>query len=94
MPRSCNGARSAGIGMRAERCSPSPNRSAKSPNAWSPTWADDLVAPRFHNDGKRAGSFHFVGALLLLVLEDFAILRIPGGKGTYADTRLSGQAAA
>ncbi len=59
-----------------------------------PDVGDDLVAPRFHNDGKRAGSFHFVGALLFLVLGDFAILRIPGGKGTYADTRLSGQAAA
>jgi hypothetical protein len=59
-----------------------------------PDVGHDLVAPRFHNDGKRAGSFHFVGALLFLVLEDFAILRIPGGKGTYADARLSGQAAA
>ena len=56
--------------------------------------ADDLVASGFHNDGKRAGSFHLVGALLVLVSEDFAILRIPGGKGTYADTRLLGQAAA
>jgi hypothetical protein len=53
---------------------------------------DDLVAPRFHNDGKRAGSFHFVDALLGLGSGDFAILRIPGGKGMYADTRLSGQA--
>ena len=59
-----------------------------------PDVTDDLVASGFHNDGKRAGSFHFVGALLVLVPEDFAILRIPGGKGTYADTRLSGQAAA
>jgi hypothetical protein len=59
-----------------------------------PDVADDLVAPGFHNDGTRAGSFHLVGALLVLVSEDFAILRIPGWKGTYADTRLSGQAAA
>jgi hypothetical protein len=59
-----------------------------------PDVADDLVAPGFHNDGKRAGSFHFVGALLDLVSVDLAILRIPGGKGTYADTRLSGQVAA
>jgi hypothetical protein len=56
--------------------------------------ADDLVASGFHNDGKRAGSFHFVGALLVLVSDDFAILRIPGGKGTYADARLLGQVAA
>jgi hypothetical protein len=59
-----------------------------------PDVADHLVASGFHNDGKRAGSFHFVGALLFLVFEDFAILRIPGGKGTYADTRLLGQVAA
>jgi hypothetical protein len=56
--------------------------------------ADDLVAPGFHNDGDGAGNFHFVGALLGLDTDDFAIIRIPGGKGTYADTRLSGQAAA
>ena len=48
---------------------------------------DDLVASGFHNDGKRAGSFHLVGALLVLVSDDVAILRIPGWKGTYADTR-------
>jgi hypothetical protein len=36
--------------------------------------ADDLVAPGFHNDGKRAGSFHLVSALLVLVSEDVAIL--------------------
>jgi hypothetical protein len=59
-----------------------------------PDVADDLVAPGFHNDGKRAGSFHLVSALLVLVSEDVVILRIPGWKGTYADTRLSGQAAA
>ena len=55
--------------------------------------ADDLVASGFHNDGKRAGSFHFVGALLVLVSAAFVIFRIPGGKGTYADTRLPGQMA-
>jgi len=59
-----------------------------------PDVADDLVAPGFHNDGSRAGSFHLVSALLVLVSEAVVILRIPGWKGTYADTRLSGQAAA
>ena len=59
-----------------------------------PDVGDDLVAPGFHNDGKRADSFHLVSALLDLVSVDVAILRIPGWKGTYADTRLSGQAAA
>lgn len=58
-----------------------------------PDMADDLVASGFHNDGKRAGSFHFVGALLVLVSAAFVIFRIPGGKGTYADTRLPGQMA-
>jgi hypothetical protein len=55
---------------------------------------DDLVGPRFHNDGKRAGSSHFVGAILGLGSGDVAILRIPGVRGTYSDTRLSDQAAA
>jgi hypothetical protein len=59
-----------------------------------PDVGDDLVAPGFHNDGKRAGSFHLVSALLDLVSVDVAILRIPGWKSTYADTRLLGKAAA
>ena len=60
----------------------------------TPDVVDDLVSSGCHNDGKRAGSFHLVGALLVLVSVDFAIVRIPDGKGTYADTRLQGQAVA
>jgi hypothetical protein len=56
--------------------------------------ANDLVTSGFHNDGDGAGSFHLVGALLVLVSVDLAIVRIPDGKGTYADTRLQGQVAA
>jgi hypothetical protein len=55
---------------------------------------DNLVASGFHNHGTRAGSFNLVGALLALVSVDVAIVRIPDGKGTHADTRSSGQAAA
>jgi len=46
-----------------------------------PDVGDDLVASRFHNDGKRAGSFHLVDALLGLGSVDVAILRIPGREG-------------
>ncbi len=65
----------------------------KIPQCVESDMADDLVASGFHNDGTRAGSFHFVGALLVLVAGDFAIVRIPDGKGTYADTRSSGHTA-
>src|ERR1035437_5546749 len=66
----------------------------KVPQSMESDGGDNLVASGFHNDGTRAGSFHLVGALLVLVSEDVAIVRIPDGKGTYADTRLQGQAAA
>ena len=66
----------------------------KVPQSVEPDVGDDLVASGFHNDGTGAGSFHLVGALLVLVSEDVVIVRIPDGKGTYADTRLLGQAAA
>ncbi len=56
--------------------------------------SNNLVACGFHNDGTRAGSFHLVGALLALVSVDVVIVRIPDGKGTYADARSSGEAAA
>jgi hypothetical protein len=38
-----------------------------------PDMADDLVASGFHNDEKRAGSYHLVGALLVQVSGDFAL---------------------
>jgi hypothetical protein len=66
----------------------------KVPQSVEPDVGDDLVASGFHNDGTGAGSFHLVGALLVLVSEDVAIVRIPDGKGTYADTRSSGHVAA
>ena len=43
---------------------------------------------------ERAGSFHLGSGPSCWGSGDFAILRIPGKKGTYVDTRLSGQAAA
>lgn len=39
LPRSCSGRRSPVTGMRADRQSPRPRRSAKAPRACSPTWA-------------------------------------------------------
>ena len=45
-----------------------PGGRQKHPRACSPTWATTPVSPRFHNDAKRAGSFHLVGALLVRVL--------------------------
>jgi hypothetical protein len=45
LPRSCNGSRSPAGGMRVDRVSPSPSRSANAPRACSPTWATTPSPP-------------------------------------------------
>jgi hypothetical protein len=45
LPRSCNGRRSPLAGMRADRQSPTPRRSAKAPSACRPTWAATWSPP-------------------------------------------------
>ena len=66
LPRSCSGPRSPVIGIARRERITEPNRSAKQPRAWSPTWATTWSPPGSTTTGTRAGSFHLVGALLSL----------------------------
>jgi hypothetical protein len=59
-----------------------------------PGMANNLVASGFHNDGKRAGSFHFVCALLVGFLVTSQSSESQMGRDVRGYRRLQGQAVA